>query len=121
MKSKKFTQNLSLSSSLDESLVNPSLSKLIGHSNSKSQSNPIRKFVIHDEINLEDTLKLFEEPFNLEEVSMDEMIVSFANKYRSPTYTSLDELLAASSNQSTYSPTTVKKLSDILDGLIDDL
>lgn len=121
MKSKKFTQNLSLSYSLDEASVNPSLSKLLGSPTTKSLSNPIRQFVNHNEINLEDTLKLFEEPLNLEELSMDQMIVSFANKYSSPSYASLDELLAASSNQSTYSPTTVKKLSDILDGLIDEL
>lgn len=121
MKSTRTHVNLALSTTSELSDSKNLLARLTQTSIPASTSNPLKPFISLDDCLLADLAKVFDSTGDLEEPPLDSMIDSFIHKYETPTYQSLDELLEASIKTSEYRPQSVKSLSDVLDGLINDL
>lgn len=123
MKPQKQLGSFSLSDSLEIQSKNSCLQRIIGDSTKKIISNPIKKFIPLDSVSLEDLAQCFDADMNTQdtEAPFDDLMDSFISKHGSSTFNTLDELLAASLIQNTYEPKSIQSLSDILDGLIEDL
>lgn len=123
MKHNKQLGSFSLSDSLTLSNETNFLQRVIGSNTKKTICNPIKKFVPVGSETLEDLAHFFEPlPLHAQnEDPLDDLMDSFITKHGSSSFKTLDELLAASLSQTTYEPKSIKSLSDILDGFIEDL
>ncbi|MGL6174088.1 MAG: hypothetical protein ACRC1P_05715 [Cellulosilyticaceae bacterium] len=121
MKSARTHVNLTLATPSELSDSKNLLTRLTQASPHPSTSNPLKPFISLDDCLLSDLAKVFDSTDDVEEPPLDILIDSFIHKYETPTYQSLDELLDASIKTPEYRPQSVKSLSDVLDGLINDL
>lgn len=124
MKQRKQLGSFSLSDSLELSDESCFLQRIIGNHSKQNSSTPIdsiKKFIPLDSISLQDLAHSFEVPSEETEVPLDDLMDSFITKHGAPSFATLDELLSSSFTQNTYQPKSFKSLSDILDGLIEDL
>ncbi|MEG0012622.1 MAG: hypothetical protein RR324_05175 [Cellulosilyticaceae bacterium] len=124
MKQRKQLGSFSLSDSLELSNESCFLQRIIGNHSKRISSIPtgsIKKFIPLDPMTLQDLAQSFETPSDGLEVPLDDLMDSFITKYGVPSFDTLDELLSSSLTQNTYQPKSFKSLSDILDGLIENL
>lgn len=122
MKRTKTLGNFSLLDALETSSQTYSLDRIIGGDTKKNNNNSIKKFIPIDTRSLSDLAGSFEIPLeHTLEVPLEDLMDSFITKHGSTSFHTLDELLASSLQPDTYQQKKLKSLSDILDGLIDDL